>query len=142
MPLAYPTISVEPSLLSPKIRSTNVMGTSPIVYPLALARTMISIWNTYPFDTTRFIKSSKTGLRYNLMCDRQVSHLTRCRAGPPEGARHIAHLRPQSVLGEKVRAPTDDLALSIPASHTTASYIAATRHNVEILCFLQACISC
>ena len=45
-PFPYETTSSAPSLLSPNIRSTNVIGTSPTVYPSARARTIISIWNT------------------------------------------------------------------------------------------------
>ena len=65
-PLAYDTISSAPSLLSPKIRSTNVIGTSPTEYPNARARTIISIWNTYPFDTVSEMMWRKTGSLYNL----------------------------------------------------------------------------
>ena len=42
-PFAYSTISSPPNLLSPYKRSTNVIGTSPTLYPIARALTIISI---------------------------------------------------------------------------------------------------
>ena len=42
-PLVKLTISEPPSLLSPYTLSTKLMGTSPILYPSLVARTIISI---------------------------------------------------------------------------------------------------
>lgn len=44
-PLAYSTISSPPNLLSPYNLSTKLIGTSLTLYPIALALTIISIWN-------------------------------------------------------------------------------------------------
>jgi len=50
-PFKYSTISSPPNLLSPYTRSTNVIGHSSTSSPIAFARTIISIWKVYPFDS-------------------------------------------------------------------------------------------
>lgn len=42
------------------------MGTSPTLHPSARARTIISIWNTYPRDTVAPTISRSTSVRYSL----------------------------------------------------------------------------
>lgn len=66
MPCKYYTISPAPSLDSPNILSTNVIGTSSILWPMYYALTIISIWNTYPLLLTDFKHFSRTSFLNNL----------------------------------------------------------------------------
>ena len=118
-PLAYDTISFAPSLLSPKIRSTNVIGTSPTEYPSARARTIISIWNTYPFDTVSAMMWRKTGSLYSL---RQIKWL-RLRGeqvrNVPKTPRQITDSWVQNCVCEEVGTSRHKLAFKVPAMDAT-----------------------
>ena len=118
-PLAYDTISFAPSLLSPKIRSTNVIGTSPTEYPNARARTIISIWNTYPFDTVSAMMWRKTGSLYSLRQFEGPSLRSEQTCNVPETPRQITDSWVQNCFGEEVGTSRHELAFKVPAMHAT-----------------------
>ena len=118
-PLAYDTISFAPSLLSPKIRSTNVIGTSPTEYPNARARTIISIWNTYPFDTVSVMIWHKTGSLYSLQQIRRPCLRSEQVRNVPKTPRQITDPWVQNCVGEEVGTSGHELAFKVPAMHTT-----------------------
>ena len=126
-PLAYDTISFAPSLLSPKIRSTNVIGTSPTEYPSARARTIISIWKTYPFDTVSAMMWRKTGSLYSL---RQIKRL-RLRSeqvrNVPKTPRQITDSWVQNCVCEKVGTSRHELAFKVPAMHAARFRLGSIR---------------
>jgi hypothetical protein len=119
IPLVYDTISIAPSLLSPKIRSTNVIGTSPTEYPNARARTIISIWNTYPFDTVSTMMWRKTGSLYSLRQIKGPCLRSEQVRNVPKTARQISDTWVQNCVGEEVGTSRHELAFKVPAMHAT-----------------------
>ena len=118
-PLAYDTISFAPSLLSPKIRSTNVIGTSPTEYPNERARTIISIWNTYPFDTVSVMMWRKTGNLYSLRRNKELCLRNEKVRDVPKTPRQITDSWVQNCVGEEVGTSRHKLAFKVPAMHAT-----------------------